>query len=128
MNLRIIQKWLTAVAENSSQLFSRKPWLNNVASGRSSGSTPFPAFPLAQWLWRKWSRRGEMVYTATGIAPEWNRTSLLMNFVCTIFNRNAKQRYGIGNCMDDEDVHILWIPEKSMGNFPPSALFIIFNP
>jgi len=51
MNLRIIQKWLTAAeAENSSQLFSRKPWLKNDASGRSSGSTPFPAFPLAQWL------------------------------------------------------------------------------
>ena len=30
--------------------------------------------------------------------------------------------------MDDEDVHILWIPEKSMGKFGPSALFIIFNP
>ncbi len=69
----------------------------------------------------------EQVFTATGIAPEWNRTSLLMNLVGTIFNRNAKQRYGIGICLDDEDVHILWIPEKSMGNFPPSALFIIFN-
>jgi hypothetical protein len=45
-----VQKWLTAAAENSSQLFSRKPWLKNDASGRSSGSTPFPAFPLAQWL------------------------------------------------------------------------------
>jgi len=33
---------------------------------------------------------GGMVYTATGIAPEWNRTSLLMNFVCTILNRNAQ--------------------------------------
>ena len=47
---------------------------------------------LRSGLWRKWSRRGGMVYTATGIAPEWNRTSLLMNFVCTIFNRNAKRR------------------------------------
>jgi hypothetical protein len=50
INLRIIQKWLTAKAENSSQLFSRKPWLFNVASGRSSGSTLYPAFPLVQWL------------------------------------------------------------------------------
>jgi hypothetical protein len=45
-----VQKWLTAAAENSSQLFSRKPWLKNNALGRSSGSTPFPAFPLSQWL------------------------------------------------------------------------------
>jgi hypothetical protein len=50
-----------------------------------------------------------------------------MNFVCTIFNRNAEQRYGIGICLDDQDVHILWIPEKSAGMFPPSSLFIIFN-
>lgn len=69
----------------------------------------------------------EEVYTATGIAPEWNRTSLLMNFVCTIFNRNAKQRYGLVICPNDQDIHILWIPEKSTGKFPPSSLFIIFN-
>jgi hypothetical protein len=75
MNLRIIQKWLTAAAENSSQLFSRKPWLNNVASGRSSGSTPFPAFPLAQWLWRKWSRfKREGFYSygdSAGMEPDF---------------------------------------------------------
>jgi len=71
--------------------------------------------------------KSEKVSTATGIAPEWNRTSLLMNFVCTIFNRNAARRYGIVICPDDQDVHILWILEKSSGSVPPSSLFIIFN-
>jgi hypothetical protein len=43
-------EWLTAAAVNTSWLFSRKPWLFIVASGRSSGSTLYPAFPLVQWL------------------------------------------------------------------------------
>jgi hypothetical protein len=30
--------------------FLPKALVKNDASGRSSGSTPFPAFPLAQWL------------------------------------------------------------------------------
>jgi len=35
--------------------FLPKALVNNIASGRSSGSTIHSAFPLAQWLVREWS-------------------------------------------------------------------------
>jgi hypothetical protein len=87
MNLRIIQKWLTAAAENTSQLFSRKPWLINCI-WQVFWLNPISCLPA-----RAVACGGNspaicgLVYTATGIAPEWNRTSLLMNFACTNFNR-----------------------------------------
>jgi hypothetical protein len=99
MNLRIVQKWLTAAAENSSQLFSRKPWLKNDASGRSSGSTPFLTFPLLQWsveemvsakrlgLYSYGDSAGMMFFITC------NRTSLLM---IPFGNQpNAKQIYRV---------------------------------
>jgi hypothetical protein len=51
-------EWLTAAAVNTSWLFSRKPWLFIVASGRSSGSTPFPPSRLRSGLCWKWFRLG----------------------------------------------------------------------
>lgn len=52
--------------------FLPKALVNNIASGRSSGSTPSSAFPLVQWLWYE-DGPDEIgkVFTATGIAPEW---------------------------------------------------------
>ncbi len=87
MNLRIIQKWLTAAAENSSQLFSRKPWLINCIR-QVFWLNPISCLPArAVACGGNSPANCGLVYTATGIAPEWNRTSLLMNFACTNFNR-----------------------------------------
>jgi hypothetical protein len=50
MNLRIVQKWLTAAAENSSQLFSRKPWLKNMHLAGLLALPHFYTFPFEQWF------------------------------------------------------------------------------
>lgn len=87
MNLRIIQKWFTAAAENTSQLFSRKPWLINCIR-QVFWLNPISCLPArAVACGGNSPANCGLVYTATGIAPEWNRTSLLMNFACTNFNR-----------------------------------------
>jgi hypothetical protein len=87
MNLRIIQKWLTAAAENTSQLFSRKPWLINCIR-QVFWLNPISCLPArAVACGGNSPANCGLFYTATGIAPEWNRTSLLMNFACTNFNR-----------------------------------------
>jgi hypothetical protein len=87
MNLRIIQKWLTAAAENTSQLFSRKPWLINCIR-QVFWLNPISCLPArAVACGGNSPANCGLVYTATGIAPEWNRTSLLMNFEYTNFNR-----------------------------------------
>jgi hypothetical protein len=50
--------------------FLPKALVNNMASGRSSGSTLYSAFPLAQWfVLKRVSICRRMVFTATGIAP-----------------------------------------------------------
>ena len=91
MNLRIIQKWLTASAENSSQLFSRKPWLINCIR-QVFWLNPISCLPArAVACGRNSPANRGLVYTATGIAPEWNRTSLLMNFVRTNFNQMQRK-------------------------------------
>jgi hypothetical protein len=53
MNLRIIQKWLTAAAENSSQLFSRKPWLKNMHLAGLLALPHFYTFPFEQWFYQE---------------------------------------------------------------------------
>ena len=87
MNLRIIQKWFTAAAENTSQLFSRKPWLINCIR-QVFWLNPISCLPArAVACGGNSPANCGLVYTATGIAPELNRTSLLMNFAFTNFNQ-----------------------------------------
>ena len=49
MNLRMVTEMGLPEQWSHLRLFSRKLVIN-VASGRSSGSTPFLAFPFTQWL------------------------------------------------------------------------------
>ena len=87
MNLRIIQKWLTAAAENSSQLFSRKPWLINCIR-QVFWLNPISRLPaLAVACGGNSPANCGLVYTATGIASGFNRTSLLMKSASANLNR-----------------------------------------
>ncbi|MEY2587063.1 MAG: hypothetical protein RLY11_912 [Bacteroidota bacterium] len=76
MNLRTKKRNDKLVALHL-RLFSRKHVIMFV-SGRSSGSTPSLTFPCEQWFAVRGFLMIQKVFTATGIAPEWNRTSLLM--------------------------------------------------
>ena len=131
MNLRIIQKWLTASAENTSQLFSRKPWLINCI-WQVFWLNPISCLPACAVACGGNSPAiCGLVYTATGIAPECNRTSLLMNFACTNFNRMQHKTiycyFGTMNLLSTQ-CEKLGVDYLNFGFFDGSFLRTRYNP
>jgi len=66
--------------------------MNECAPGRSSGSTPFLAFPCEQWLVEGMAPLARTGHYSYGDSAGMNRTSLLMA-THDVRQPNARQNY-----------------------------------